>query len=189
MIDLIRPTSKIVLALLLSVALGGCLGIPDNVKPVQNFELARYLGTWYEVARMDHSFERGLSNVSAQYSQREGGGVTVINRGYKESEERWDEASGKAFFIGDSSVGQLKVSFFGPFFGAYNIVALDQKEYQWSLVVGANTDYLWILSRTPTLDQTTLDQILSSARSFGFNTDELIFVEHDKDPHTAPGQD
>ena len=184
-----RPASRALLALILSISLGGCLGIPENAEPVQGFELDRYLGTWYEIARMDHSFERGLSNVSAQYSQREGGGVTVINRGYDESKGSWNEATGKAFFIGDSSIGQLKVSFFGPFYGAYNIVALDQETYHWSLVVGPDTDYLWILARNTKLEKATIDQILSTARSYGFDTDELIYVEHDHDQAASPTRD
>ena len=162
------------------MGLTGCLGIPENVKPVQNFELNRYLGTWYEIARLDHSFERGLSNVTAQYSPRDGGGVTVVNRGFDVSKNHWKDAVGKAFFIGDNSIGQLKVSFFGPFYGAYNIVALDQETYQWSLVVGPDTDYLWILARTTQLEKNTIDQLLLLARSYGFNTDELIFVDHNK---------
>jgi len=178
--NIIKPAGKALLTLILGTSLGGCLGIPENMEPVQGFELDRYLGTWYEIARMDHSFERGLSNVSAQYSQREGGGVTVVNRGYDKSKGSWNDAVGKAFFIGDSSVGQLKVSFFGPFYGAYNIVALDQEKYQWTLVVGPDTEYLWVLARSTSLEKTMLDQILSMARSYGFNTDELIFVEHDQ---------
>ncbi len=186
--NIIKPARRVLLALILGISLGGCLGIPENMEPVQGFELDRYLGTWYEIARMDHSFERGLSNVSAQYSQREGGGVTVVNRGYDESKGSWNDAVGKAFFIGDSSVGQLKVSFFGPFYGAYNIVALDQETYQWSLVVGPDTEYLWVLARSTSLEKTMLDQILSMARSNGFNTDELIFVEHDQTQAASPMQ-
>ena len=158
----------------------GCLGIPDGVEPVQEFEIDRYLGTWYEIARLDHSFERGLSNVTAEYSMRENGGVRVINRGFKVDSNQWKEAEGKAFFVDDKSLGKLKVSFFGPFYGAYNVIALDKQDYQWSLVVGPDTDYLWILSRTPVLDKTVLDQLLGEAKSKGFNTDELIFVSQEK---------
>ena len=175
----LKPASSAFAVLIFAMGLGGCLGIPDNLKPVEDFELDRYLGTWYEIARLDHSFERGLSNVSAQYSQRDGG-VTVVNRGYNVSKGEWKEAVGKAFFIGDPSIGQLKVSFFGPFYGAYNIVALDQETYQWALVVGPDTDYLWILARGTKLEEATKDQILATASSYGFNTDELIFVEHDR---------
>jgi len=158
--------------------LGGCLGIPDGVKPVQDFEIERYLGTWYEIARLDHSFERGLSNVTAQYSLRDDGGVSVINRGFKTSAKKWEEAKGKAYFVDDKTLGKLKVSFFGPFYGAYNVIALDEKAYQWSLVVGPDTGYMWILSRTPLLDKAIVDELVSVAKSHGFNTDDLIFVSH-----------
>lgn len=176
--NILKPAISAFSALVFTMGLGGCLGIPDNMEPVEGFELDRYLGTWYEIARMDHSFERGLSNVSAQYSRGDGG-VTVVNRGYNVSKGEWKEAVGKALFIGNPSIGQLKVSFFGPFYGSYNIVALDQEAYQWSLVVGPDTDYLWILARDTKLENATKDQILATASSHGFNTDELIFVEHD----------
>ncbi len=157
--------------------LSACLGIPEGVKPVQDFEIDRYLGAWYEIARLDHSFERGLSNVTAQYSMRDDGGVRVINRGYKTGDGRWKEAEGKAYFVDDTTVGKLKVSFFGPFYGAYNVIALDQQDYQWSLVAGPDTGYLWILSRTPVLEKSIVDKLISQAGSHGFNTDELIFVD------------
>ena len=162
----------------LGLALGGCLGVPEGVRPVEDFTMEKYLGKWYEIARLDHPFERGLSNVTAEYSLRDDGGVKVINRGFKTSNNKWEDAEGKAYFVGDSSIGKLKVSFFGPFYGAYNVIALDKEAYQWSLVVGPDTDYLWILSRTPVLDQAIVEQLLSQAKSHGFNTQELIFVDH-----------
>lgn len=164
----------------LAFCLVGCLGVPKGARPVQDFELEKYLGKWYEIARMDHSFERGLSNVTAEYGLRDDGGVSVINRGFKSGSNEWKEAEGKAYFVEDTSTGKLKVSFFGPFYGAYNVIALDHEAYQWSLVVGPDTDYLWILSRTPVLDQVIIDQLLSQAKSLGFNTDQLIFVDQDK---------
>ena len=164
---------------ILALCLVGCLGVPEGARPVEHFVLDRYLGTWYEVARMDHSFERGLSNVTAEYSLRDDGGVRVTNRGFKDARSKWKDAEGKAFFDGDTSVGKLKVSFFGPFYGAYNIIALDQENYQWSLVAGPDTDYLWILSRTPALDQTIVDQLLLKAKAHGFDIDELIFVDQE----------
>lgn len=160
----------------LALCLVGCLGVPDGSKPVEGFVLENYLGKWYEIARLDHSFERGLSNVTAEYSLRDDGGVKVINRGFKTEADKWKEAQGKAYFDGEPSTGKLKVSFFGPFYGAYNVIALDQEAYQWSLVVGPDTDYLWILSRTPELDQEIIEQLLSKAGSLGFDTDELIWV-------------
>ena len=169
---------KIFIAGLAFCALTACLGVPEGATPVKGFELERYLGTWYEIARLDHSFERGLDNVTAQYSLREDGGVRVINKGFERSKGKWSEAEGKAFFIAEPSVGQLKVSFFGPFYGAYNVINLDKEAYQWSLVAGPDTNYLWILSRTPVMDKAIVDQLLAQAKSLGFNTDELIFVDH-----------
>jgi apolipoprotein D and lipocalin family protein len=100
--------------------LASCTGIPANLEPVENFELNRYLGTWYEIARLDHAFERGLSNVSASYSLRDDGGVTVVNKGLKADNNEWKEANGKAYFISDPDIGRLKVSFFGPFYPEFD---------------------------------------------------------------------
>ncbi|MGL4714009.1 MAG: lipocalin family protein, partial [Shewanella sp.] len=105
--------------------LSGCLGMPKLVQPVNDFELNKYLGKWYEIARLDHSFERGLSQVSAQYSLKEDGGVRVINRGFSAAKNEWKEAEGKAYFVNGDSEGYLKVSFFGPFYGSYVVFELD----------------------------------------------------------------
>ncbi|PSL12229.1 apolipoprotein D and lipocalin family protein [Marinobacterium halophilum] len=164
---------------LMLLALTACTGLPDRVEPVQNFQLDRYLGTWYEIARLDHSFERGLSQVQADYSLRDDGGVKVINRGYDAKKGEWREAEGKAYFVDDADTGHLKVSFFGPFYGAYVIMALDHDGYQYSLVSGPDRDYLWILSRTPTMDTETLNRLIDQAREAGYPVDELIFMEHE----------
>jgi apolipoprotein D and lipocalin family protein len=161
----------------LAVSLGGCLGIPDNAEAVQGFEVDRYLGTWYEIARLDHRFERGLTQIKAEYSLREDGGIRVINSGFDTEEGERRSAEGRAYFVEGSAVGRLKVSFFGPFYGAYNIIDLDQVEYSYALVVGADTSYMWILAREPTLDQTIIDRLLDKAGALGFATDELIFPE------------
>lgn len=157
--------------------LQSCTGTPEGVEVVTDFELDRYLGTWYEIARLDHSFERGLSNVTANYSMRDDGGVKVVNRGFNTEKSEWDEATGKAYFVGESDIGQLKVSFFGPFYGGYNIVELDDSDYQYSLVAGPDRSYLWILSRTPQMDSTVLQQLIAKADALGFPTNELIMVE------------
>ena len=161
--------------------LSGCTGIPEGIEPVDNFELEPYLGTWYEIARLDHSFERGLSNVTANYSLREDGGVAVLNRGYHAGKDEWDEAQGKAYFIGDPRIGRLKVSFFGPFYGAYNIFELGDN-YEYSLVAGPSRSYLWILAREAQLPQAMLDELLSKAEAAGYDTSQLILVEHDRAP-------
>ncbi|KPJ93363.1 MAG: lipocalin [Gammaproteobacteria bacterium SG8_11] len=157
----------------------GCVSIPDNVQPIDGFELNRYLGTWYEIARLDHSFERGLMQVTATYSMRDDGGVKVINRGFNAKKNEWDEAEGKAYFVGESSIGRLKVSFFGPFYGGYNIIELDKQNYQYSLVCGPDKSYLWILARDPNIDKQIVDRLVAKAQDLGFSIDELIFVGHD----------
>jgi len=166
------------MTMLAAVSLTGCTGVPDGVQVVSGFELERYLGTWYEIARLDHRFERGMSNVTANYSMREDGGVKVVNRGYKIADAEWQDATGKAYFVGEPDVGQLKVSFFGPFYGGYNIVELDTENYQYALVAGPDRKYLWILSRTPELDSEVLSALVGRAGELNFPVNELIYVDH-----------
>ena len=161
--------------------LSGCTGIPEGIEPVDNFELESYLGTWFEIARLDHSFERGLSNVTADYSLREDGGVAVLNRGYRAGKGEWEEAKGKAYFIGDPGIGRLKVSFFGPFYGAYNVFELGD-DYEYSMVAGPDRSYLWILAREPRLPQAMLDELFSKADAVGYDISQLILIEHDRTP-------
>jgi apolipoprotein D and lipocalin family protein len=158
--------------------LAGCMGMPEGVRPVTGFELERYLGTWYEIARLDHSFERGLTRVTAEYQLREDGGVRVVNRGYKPAAAEWDEAVGKAYFVEDEETGYLKVSFFGPFYGAYVIFELDQDDYQYAFISGPNTSFLWLLSRTPTVSPEVMSRFLERSAALGFDTDELVIVDH-----------
>jgi len=160
--------------------LTGCVGLPENVKPVEHFNADKYLGKWYEIARLDHSFERGLSKVSASYSLRDDGGIRVINRGYDAQKQKWKEAEGKAYFVKDADQGYLKVSFFGPFYGSYIVFELDHDNYEYSLVSGPDKSYLWILSRTPQMNQETQKRLVEKAAALGFDTAKLIFVEHDK---------
>lgn len=167
------------LLLAFTILLGGCTGIPDGLAPVADFELQRYLGTWYEIARLDHSFERGMSSVTATYSLRDDGGVDVLNRGYLEAAGEWRDAAGKAYFVAEPEVGRLKVSFFGPFYGAYNIIALDREQYGYALVAGPSRSYLWILARSPALDPQVLARLVEFAARNGFATDDLILVRHD----------
>lgn len=162
--------------------LSGCLGMPAGVTPVTGFDLQRYLGTWYEIARLDHSFERGLTRVTADYSLREDGGVRVLNRGWSAAAGEWEEAEGRAYFVEDSSTGYLKVSFFGPFYGSYVITELGREEYDYALVSGPDTSYLWILARTPTLEPAVLERLVARARALGFPADELIPVDQSVTP-------
>lgn len=159
--------------------LAGCVRVPDNVRPVENFSLPSYLGTWYEIARLDHPFERGLSGVSAEYTLRDDGSVRVVNRGYSAKEGKWKQAEGKARFVQGPDVGFLKVSFFGPFYGSYIVFALDHDSYQYALVSGPDHSYFWILARTTTLNPDLLQSLVATAAAKGFATDQLIFVEHE----------
>ncbi len=167
------------LSLLLALLFTGCTGIPDQVQPVAHFNVQNYLGKWYEIARLDHSFERGLTHVSAEYTLRKDGGLRVVNRGYSAKENRWKEAVGKAYFVKEPDRGYLKVSFFGPFYGSYVIFDLDQESYQYSLVCGPDKSYLWILSRTPVMDKELKKRLVAKAAALGFDTSKLIDVAHD----------
>jgi apolipoprotein D and lipocalin family protein len=165
--------------LTIPLLLAGCVGMPDGVKPVGNFDLERYLGTWYEIARLDHRFERGLDNVTANYSLKDDGGVRVINRGYSIEKGKWEEAEGKAYFVGATDQGYLKVSFFGPFYGSYVIFELEQENYQYAFISGPDLSYLWLLSRTPEISDETMQLFERKARALGFNLDEMVWVSHD----------
>lgn len=164
---------------LLAVLLAGCVKKPDNITPVTPFDGAKYLGKWYEIARLDHSFERGLSEVTADYSMRDDGGIKVINRGYDAKKAEWKESEGKAYYVENPNVGYLKVSFFGPAYGSYIVFDLDP-EYRYSMISGPDKSYLWILSRTPTLDEATKKRLVDKAKALGFDTAKLIDVEQGK---------
>jgi apolipoprotein D and lipocalin family protein len=167
-------TDVIVCALLVA----GCTGMPRDVTPVSDFDVDRYLGEWYEIARLDHSFERGLEKITAQYSLKPDGGLSVVNRGFDTARGQWREAEGKAYFIDDPQTGRLKVSFFGPFYGSYNIIRLDREGYRYALVCGPDTSYLWILARSPELDQAVVDELVNYAADLGFDTSQLLYVRH-----------
>jgi apolipoprotein D and lipocalin family protein len=154
-----------------------CTAIPSGLEPVDNFDSKRYLGKWYEIARLDHRFERDLTNVSATYSPRTPDGVTVVNKGYDTKKKKWKSIEGNALFIGDENVGSLKVSFFGPFYGGYHIIDLDKENYSYSMVVGPDRSYFWILSRARQMEASTFDRLVKKAAMMGIDTAELILVE------------
>ena len=151
--------------------------MPADIKAVENFELQRYLGKWYEIARLDHSFERGLSHVSAHYTINNDGSVTVTNRGFKTDKNRWDEVQGRALMVEDPTVGHLKVSFFGPFFGSYVIFELDQLHYQYAFVTSYNKEFLWLLARTPTVDEAVIQRFKAVISTYDFDQQGLIWVD------------
>ena len=159
--------------------LNSCASIPKNAKPVENFDVNRYLGAWYEIARFDFRFEKDLNNTSAQYKLDKKGNVMVLNSGYNFVKKKWSKADGLAKFRGDKNVAALKVSFFGPFYSGYNVVALDEN-YQYALIAGKNLDYLWILSRTKTIPEDIKAKYLKIAEEIGYDTSKLIWVKHDK---------
>ena len=171
------------LALLASMALAlaACSSTapPPGITPVAPFDLARYEGRWYEVARLDHSFERGMTDVSATYQRQADGSVRVLNRGFDTGKNDWRQAEGKALFTGDTNTASLKVSFFGPFYGGYHVAALDA-DYQWALVVGPDRSYSWILSRTKQLQLAVREQLLARAQALGIDTQALIWVTQER---------
>lgn len=156
-----------------------CSTIPKGVKAVSPFELDRYLGKWYEIARFDFKFEKGLNNTTAEYTLSSDGKVKVLNRGYDYEKKIWKEAIGKAKFAGEDTIAMLKVSFFGPFYTGYNVIALDA-EYQYALVAGKNFSYLWILSREKTIPENIKSEYVELAKSLGFNVSNLLWIEHNQ---------
>lgn len=173
---------KNTLLCLLTLTLTSCMGVPDNVKTIESFDANQYLGTWYEIARLDHSFERNLDKVTATYSLRDDGGIKVINRGFNAKTNQWKEAEGKAYFVepanaDGSHTGKLKVSFFGPFYGAYNIITLDKPYYNYVMLCGPDKSYFWILSRTPQLSYPIKQHLIAQAKALGFETDKLIYPQ------------
>ncbi len=154
-----------------------CSSIPDGITPVRDFDVEQYMGKWYEIARFDFKFERGLNNTTAEYTLNPDNTVRVVNRGFNYSKNTWDEAVGKAKFRGSSDEAALEVSFFGPFYSGYNVIALDT-EYRYSLVAGKNRNYLWILARTPVIPEEIKKAYTRIAEDLGFDTSKLIWVEH-----------
>ena len=168
--------------LVLCALLTGCGAVPDGIQPVSGFQAERYLGTWYEIARLDHGFERGMSRVTAEYRRRDDGGIDVVNRGYLADTQTWKQADGKAYFVQSPDIGYLKVSFFGPFYGSYVVFELDRQDYRYALVAGPDRSYLWLLARSPTLDAATRERLVARAMAAGFDTQKLIFVDQSPVP-------
>lgn len=152
--------------------------IPPTAIPVSDFDLGRYLGKWYEVARIDNRYEKGLQRTQTEYSRGPRGSIRVENRGYDPRKREWEVATGKAKTVLGLDVGALKVSFFGPFYDGYNIVALDPK-YRWAMVVGSTLDKFWILSRTPFLPMGLEDRLLRQAQAMGVPVERVIWVHQD----------
>lgn len=155
--------------------------IPEGVSAVEPFDVRRYAGKWYEIARLDFAQERGLNNTTADYQLAHDGTITVVNRGYDTRKDKWKEATGKAKFVDDETEGKLKVSFFGPFYSGYNVVAIDP-DYQYAMVAGDKLKYLWLLSRRTTIPEDVKQQYLAQAKAMGYRTEDLVWVEHTRQP-------
>ncbi len=161
----------------LVLVLSGCGESTRDLKVVENFDLNRYAGKWYEIARLDNRFEKNLIGVTAFYKLGENGEIEVINRGFNETNNTRQVAKGTARFVEKSNVGHLEVSFFWPFYSGYKILELD-KEYDYALVTSDTFDYLWILARDPALSDTTYQSLVDKAQKLGFNTSALIKISH-----------
>lgn len=173
-----RPALLALVAALALLSLSCATG-ESPADPVRGFDADRYLGRWYEVARLPHRFERGLTDVTAEYSRNENGSLRVVNRGWSSAKGEWRSANGRARFTKTPDVGQLEVSFFGPFYGLYTVAELDS-DYRWAMVVGPGTGYFWILSRTPELDEATVSRLIATAGEFGIDTTQIERVSHDR---------
>ena len=160
---------------LILLGLAACTGLPDGIEPVR-FNAQRYAGPWYEIMRLDHSFERGLTNVQAIYTLKPDGRVQVINKGFNPQSCQWRDIEGSASFLAASDIASLSVTFFPPFAGGYHVFALDPN-YQWAMIAGPTRDYLWILARTPTIDPGLRARLVKEAQAKGFPVDQLILVD------------
>jgi apolipoprotein D and lipocalin family protein len=172
---------KSLLPLMIGSAMFVTAGAGESTKtlpPVPEFDLNRYLGTWYEIVRIPHRFEKDLIKVTATYSLRPDGKIQVLNRGYKPSKGKWSEAKGKAWVPDLRVPARLKVSFFWPFSAEYKIIRLDA-DYQWALVTSGSTDYLWLLSRIPKMEEAVVDSLVRFVNGKGFDVGKLIRVEQE----------
>ena len=172
-------TISIMLLTLSGILFSSCATIPKGAVAVTPFNKAKYLGKWYEIARLDFKFERDLNNTTAEYDLNDDGTIRVNNQGYNYVKDEWKQAIGKAKFVGEENVAMLKVSFFGPFYSGYNVIALDE-DYQYALVAGKNLKYLWILARGTTISDDVRERYLQIARETGYDTSALIWVEHNR---------
>lgn len=146
----------------------------NDIPAVSKFELSNYMGRWYECARLPNWFEKDMTNVSAEYSLMDDGSVKVVNSGYKNGKLK--TITGKAKYAGKNFSGELKVSFFRPFYSPYRIIKL-APDYRYSVVMGDSPEYLWILSRTPHLDPADLQEIIAFLETHGFPVNKLIFSQ------------
>lgn len=175
-LSVMKSIMSILIASILCLFTGSCKGQRFDNSTVKAFDLDRYLGSWYEIARFDHSFERGLTHAKAYYSLNDDGTITVINSGMKKGKSKVSTGRAKT----TDKTGLLRVSFFGPFYSDYRVMMLSW-DYNYVLVGSGKPKYLWILSRTPDVPGEVLDHILDEASARGYDTNNLIWVDHSSD--------
>jgi apolipoprotein D and lipocalin family protein len=160
--------------------INACSGVkvPTGVSVVKPFDVEKYTGTWYEIARFDFTHEKNMSNVTATYTLQDNGTVGVLNKGFDEIKQKWKEAKGKAKFVGDRNEGALKVSFFGPFYAGYNVVMMEP-DYENVLIFGEDRDYIWILSRNKTISSDVKQKFLDRANAAGYDVSRLVWTKQD----------
>lgn len=151
--------------------------IPKGVEAIKPFKIEKFLGKWYEIARLNFLFERNLNYASAEYSLNKDGSIKVINRGYNYKKQQEEEVEGKAVFVDNKNEGKLKVSFWGPFYSGYNVVSIDNK-YKYALIVGRNRNYLWMLSKEKEIPKKVIQRYLQLAESLGFDTSKLVWTDY-----------
>ncbi|MBP3942960.1 lipocalin family protein [Sphingobacteriaceae bacterium WQ 2009] len=166
-------------AAIAAVLFNSCGSVKSNVNAVKPFNKEKYLGDWYEIARLDFKWEKNMSQVTAKYTSNEDGSIRVENKGFNYVKDEWKTSVGKAKFNGAMDQGALKVSFFGPFYSGYNVVKID-KDYKYALVFGENLKYLWILSREKTIPTKVKEEYLAYAEASGYQTSNLVWTKQTK---------
>ncbi|GAA4328812.1 outer membrane lipoprotein Blc [Mucilaginibacter gynuensis] len=159
----------------IAINFASCVSIPKGARAVSPFDIDRYLGKWYEIARMDFKFEKNLDHVTAEYSLNADGSIRVVNKGYHYLKKQWKESIGKARFVKSPDTARLKVSFFGPFYAGYNVIAIDP-EYRYAMVAGNNLDYLWLLSREKSIPAAAQTAYLKQAVNLGYDVSKLVWT-------------
>ncbi len=164
------------LSIFLAYAIFSCSnGVKTNNNAVKDFKIEKYLGKWYEIARYDHSFERGCENVSANYSLKENNKIKIVNKCIKNDKEKIAKATG--YFLKSKDIAHLKVTFFWPFYGNYKVIYID-KNYENAIIDGGTYDYFWILSRNKNPDQRILEFLIKKAQIFGYKKEQMIFAKY-----------
>lgn len=170
------------LSLIVSVTMIGCFTpkkmSTESVPAVGDLDITRYAGTWYEIARLPHSFEKNLERVTATYTLQDDGNIEVVNRGFKSKKGEWKSIKGKAWIPDPAVPARLKVKFFWFFSSEYKVIDLDSENYTYAMVTSSSRKYLWILSRTPGINETLYTRLVRKAQDLGFDMEKLYRVQH-----------